>query len=963
MQQGPASYQYPGHPAPGGEVHGEMPMPGAPAPGSMPPSGGLGNLGAAGDAVVDARRKKQEEMKRALEEQIAAKERQKKEAEALKRQEAQAVHAAQAHGTFAQSPAAQAPPAYHGMGPMGQAAPAAPGQVAPSQVFPGPAQGRLGEENGMDDRRKKQEAMKRALAEQIAEKERQKKEQEERRRLEEERENERIRREQAAEEARLEARRQEDEAKKKALAQQNERAAAEHNERAAAARREEEEPSAPLPPRRRARDTHNNSLEQFQPQLHQTAQPQANRSGLFGLPPSASGSPVPWEVQAHASESFQPFPGQMHQAHHVPQGPQGLQQDPHGPPVSDMLHGLMHQQQELYRHQQEALARLQDEADRLRQEKESAKQDLLNMKAQQVEEKEKEVKKLQRKLQRQMLLGNAEPFGMVPSVASTPKEMSSRSRVNDFYSKYESPEQPASSGGGPGFETEPYPSDADMAALRRESDLSAWPVAPVPWLQPEGPQVIASEPEAPKQGSIGDASLFEDSWGKALENTDQLEARLDQTEDLVKSKPQASQPATSGTVALQGTLIGESKFVIADCGGTFGATWRNLDEPKLAASHSKWTMEGGAAEAFAGKALLTGEASLAEETPDVREASLAGEGSLDGQTSFAGKAHLAAEASFSGVALDANTLRGESQYDGSISKDMRPSTEDSDDPVRLLEGVVNAIREARGESGSETLNSVPSKPSDLEPAEGEAQEWGNVLRHFGVDVTPDAGSVARKREPRRRPLSDGESLGSDTGTLDSGYPPRDRSSMPNTGTLQQDSLDLLQGTHASQTSSTSWITGLGTQRPVAKDDFAALAAATPEDFDAFLARLRAQPCEERDVRGRSPQGSAAPMSAKERAKFGSPTLRAAAGSLLDRPPSGQSQKSGRPGSGSSATSMNSGGALQDLRRRRKPKTAEDLLVHAEESTPRSMHATTPAPPLPREPGALQALRAERKHGT
>ena len=61
--------------------------------------------------------------------------------------------------------------------------------------------------------------------------------------------------------------------------------------------------------------------------------------------------------------------------------------------------------------------------------------------------------------------------------------------------------------------------------MRQESnDPSAWPVAPVPWLQPEeqdprDPNArIISSIEAPNPASIG-ASLFEDSWGKPLENT------------------------------------------------------------------------------------------------------------------------------------------------------------------------------------------------------------------------------------------------------------------------------------------------------------------------------------------------------------------------------------------------------------------------------------------------------------
>ena len=63
-----------------------------------------------------------------------------------------------------------------------------------------------------------------------------------------------------------------------------------------------------------------------------------------------------------------------------------------------------------------------------------------------------------------------------------------------------------------------YPSEEEFQRQVRDpdsNDPSAWPVAPVPWLQAEAQQIIVS---APNVGSIGN-SLFEDSWGKPLEDT------------------------------------------------------------------------------------------------------------------------------------------------------------------------------------------------------------------------------------------------------------------------------------------------------------------------------------------------------------------------------------------------------------------------------------------------------------
>eukprot|EP00435_Cladocopium_sp_Y103_P057167 s79_g19.t1 len=985
--------------------------PGGPAPGVATPTG-LNNLG--GDGQQEQRRKRQEEMKRALEEQIAEKERQKKEEAENRRQRDRQIEV----------PIASQMPAGGQMVPQdpGMAMPTVP--MSPQVPAMVNMEGhRLGhqEDPGAEQRRKKQEEMKRVLAEQIAEKERQKKEEEERRRQEEEADNERIRREQQAEEARLEQRRQEEDARQKALQQQNAAAAA---QAAAAARRAEEddEPPGPLPNKhhgnhsrasRTTRDTQNQGFN--------------NKSDLFGLPPSApvaspTASPLPWETQVpqqpqqqsgtsfrssrhHAREAAQAAHGNLHAmvnpSHAAGTG--GLQGQA---PMGDMLQGLMYQQQELYRHQQEALARLQDEAERLRQEKEMAKQDLLDMKAKQLEEKEKDVKKLQRKLQRQMLLQGGTQLAMdsmLPSVSSTPRPDGSGALVTsgamegagpaaylgDFYSKYETPkeckepqqlqtERVESESG--------YPSDEDFRKMRRESnDPSAWPVAPVPWLQPENeqsqdprdPRIIASI-EAPNPASIG-ASLFEDSWGKPLEDTGQVEARLDQTKDSAREVIGSSSKVITShsqlgkagdpfaSTKMEGTLIGESKFLQADPQGcTMGATWKDAAE-------------------MSGQALPSMKRGMVEQEKSQKTIKHEIESSSLGSTS---------------KLLESLQVKNE---------------DDTTDPLRILEGAVNAIREARHEDGGHSLTSSAflsartsglgldgdfgagdsvTRRVDMAAAEipledllQSQQGWGNVLRHFGAEA---AEQEAQEKPLRRQDASHHIGEGSEGGypslqqkleRLDqtelSSFQGADQSGRSD---RVQDSLDLLQDLQQLQATSGSQATNgtngtngsglgqLGTlQRPIVKDDFAALAAATPEDFDAFLARLKGQEVTG-SSRGRSPQVS---MNVKERAKFGSPTLRAA-GSMLgqfERAPG--SGPSGRPESGSSGTSdLSAPGALRELRnQRKKPKTAEDLLLHGSDlmipgpapgGPGTSLHATVPAEK--REAmGGLQALRQEKKY--
>lgn len=119
------------------------------------------------------------------------------------------------------------------------------------------------------------------------------------------------------------------------------------------------------------------------------------------------------------------------------------------------------------------------------------------------------------------------------------------------------------------------------------------------------------------------------------------------------------------------------------------------------------------------------------------------------------------------------------------------------------------------------------------------------------------------------------------------------------------------------------------------EDFASLAAASDEDFEAFLGQLRAQAG---IPTGTGPSAAAAPapsgqrISTKDRAREGSPLLRGAASAMLQPPQSVRS----RPGSGNSIASGGSAAtpSLKELRdQRRKPRTAEDMPPHMSDLSP------------------------------
>ena len=319
----------------------------------------------------------------------------------------------------------------------------------------------------------------------------------------------------------------------------------------------------------------------------------------------------------------------------------------------------------------------------------------------------------------------------------------------------------------------------------------------------------------------------------------QLEARLDSNsaKDVSAQLPSHSGNYLAST-KMEGTLVGESKFLQADPQGcTMGATWKEA-----------------------------------------------------GQTGFEPvKGVLESEKTEKTIKheIDSSSLGSTSKLLESLQV---KNEEDPTDPLRILEGAVNAIREARHEDGGHSLASsafLSARASEMDIAgdsvtqrvdvsglAGDAsipledllqsqQGWGNVLRHFGADAEVENEKPLRRQDASHR-------IGENSETSGGGYPAKlerldetdlnslqatDRGEVSQMSDKVQDSLDLLQDLQQlQQTNGSTSLGQLGSlQRPIVKDDFATLAAATPEDFDAFLARLKGQ--DATSSRGRSPQVS------------------------------------------------------------------------------------------------------------
>lgn len=695
------------------------------------------------------------------------------------------------------------------------------------------------------------------------------------------------------------------------------------------------------------------------------APPARGPSDFFGAPPASSAAP-PWEVD---------------------DAPRGHAH------VGNMFQGIIEQQQGLYRQQQGALERLQAETERLRAEKDAAKESLLEFKERQLDEKEKEVRLLQKQLQRQVLLGGgglACGLGFLaprsPSASSQLGEADeaapalgdadcAKSFASGFYSKYEAA---AATAATPAATRAPAPA-ASLAAPPGVAHLTShaamlpvpspeemgksgdWSLAPLPWLQAAEPghrdgfdsrgddnafpgsylfgsaDALDRRPldAGKKRADALEESLFEESWGRPLSDSHVLDSgggEADVAGGFAAQENFTSQASQSGPWAV-GTLAAESKLVGVDDGQ---ATWQDA-------------AMGRSAGAAAAKVSLGTMGSIAESDRFGETAKLA--------TSPPQRTRPRITSAGSSVASRAGASDGAGR--GSAG------------PVSELVAAVRAIREARGEEYGEepdaqTLYSPMASrtpaASSFAGTRGDAGggldddfpggygggpstrasaiqsgDWGGVLRRLGGEAPQSPQSPLGRGARSFNSLDAGDAqspVGRDSinhlarassrsfGSIDAGD-----ARIP----AMEDSVDRLARQGTSPASS------VGMSIALRNDDFAALAASPPEDFDAFLSRLKAKANASSAAaatrnHGASGTSSGNPSVARrDGVRTGSPALRAAAVSALrsgstdafvNRPTSSAS----RPGSGGSA--MSAGPALPTLRhlrqQRRKSRTAEDV---------------------------------------
>lgn len=283
--------------------------------------------------------------------------------------------------------------------------------------------------------------------------------------------------------------------------------------------------------------------------------------------------------------------------------------------------------------------------------------------------------------------------------------------------------------------------------------------------------------------------------------------------------------------------------------------------------------------------------------------------------------------------------------------------------------------------------------------------------HFGDSIPRNPGGY-----PRGGDLSLGASVASSASNVFTDKPLQSRAArshgVEDPASNPRDGIGRFHTsvTPAGRSAGQAPIDGIGSERSLHADDFANIAGADPEDFDAFLARLRSQVGSSSvahteavsgsanagggvtSVRGTRPPflasdalphsppsdplASVPGASRRERVRTGSPILRSAAGAVLrsgsmdSRPLRPGSGGSGRPGSGGSVASAGSNlPSLRELRQqRRKPRTAEDVLLGGDVESNSGiasggpgigLHATAVAH-RGHEHTALEALRASRR---
>lgn len=810
-------------------------------------------------------------------------------------------------------------------------------------------------------RRKRQDEMRQALADQVAERERKKKAEEERRRQEDAAEMERIRRETEEEQKKLEAAKEMEKEKQRALTEEQEQA-----KRAVSSPAGTHQPLGDVPRGRQARrariggaqdasqagpsndiPAHLTSLQQPEPgpprrlpaqqpdsspppPTHEVPSPRADLFGpppgravsavddLFGPPPGGAaphadlfgGGPPAGAAAPHA-DLFGPPPGRGGGSKANPFGPPlgqdetGLPPwaaasppDPQAPdagwqnrvqtvPTLQQIVGeakptapsnqsgwIVEKQQEMFQLQQQEVERLQQEMERLRKEKDDAKQSLLDMKERQLEEKEREVRKLQKHVQRQILLHGGRPSGAFGALELDAEELPSPqgaavgglevanpapdglaaaaspaaelAGVSVWRSKYEDPTPTQQlhhdllDGSLP---QGPAPSAPDAGSCgtrpaegRREGALglsSSWRGAPFPWEDPEveahggGPDGALSGPGSallpmvidgpeerlrtePLSGPTGlTNSAFDESWGVPLDDV-QVGAGLGGGHPDRRLSTLAS--------SFCRTLQAESKFVGLQ---PTGSSWLDLHAGTHAPIHEEGVEDENPVRPWADDVLPS------------PPASSAGQAASEGRPDLAAKLDAAAQA-----------FRDARQASEFLAGSELPSPAST-----FTDGLSDFRREAS--------NTSPAPQA----APGEVESWAGLLRLVGGEPTQDAtastGSLAgtgttnrptpelRSREPRCGEISPADGRRRELRrehTLDGDIqpsfvaPPHDRT----VSSIGADSIDsLLRPAPLSgkpPLTPSHWIAprlpspGAGTGTPESRQ----------EDFDTFLDRLRSK---------------------------------------------------------------------------------------------------------------------------
>eukprot|EP00428_Durinskia_dybowskii_P028024 CAMPEP_0170242676 /NCGR_PEP_ID=MMETSP0116_2-20130129/21110_1 /TAXON_ID=400756 /ORGANISM="Durinskia baltica, Strain CSIRO CS-38" /LENGTH=1614 /DNA_ID=CAMNT_0010493523 /DNA_START=24 /DNA_END=4866 /DNA_ORIENTATION=+ len=755
-----------------------------------------------------------------------------------------------------------------------------------------------------EQRRRKQDEHKRILQEQIAEKQRQRAQEEQRRKAEEERELELIIKEKQLEEQRWREEQAREMEKRSALQRDNSANVASgslavctdgqarlrfaHGKSEIHPKEQDVLANAPEPVE---------SMPVPRPDLFGPAPvlDTCPNGEFFGAPAALrhpndpfDGAPIPFahvasplvagdralSIQANAA------PAPQKPTASSPSGPQAWPAKAGGELATDVLHGLLMQQQEMYRHQHEALAQLQDEAQRLRHEKDAAKQDLLDLKAKQVEAKEQEVIALRKRLQRQLLLhgGNADVntamLGLsAASCGSNASEAGLSVQAHPtghkpvgscFYSKYEidsthlAKEEfplvrdsilPASGQQGneaiivhrhPGSEELRVGTALFVPVTEANDEPNAqedgWSVAQVPWLASEADNLcsehIRAACEMTEMGCCIDAkstgrledSLFDESWKRVVldENGNpNLDGAIVTSINECVGRPEECEKASSAengrvdaSMSFCITLAGDSTFVPADV----ACAPPVLDDSVVHHARSVTVTTGQLqvqVPAIPSGTEAQPRIGITDSADDCEVRPTAPHAPLDLlQDAVDGMRQLRLRSAANDVNLDATTDSSKTSTSMSLwpsASSALPRTRNNGMHISLDDGASDGQVVSSGES------------------------WGNILRKFGCRDSVDASGSPQDESPQRE-AADSTCRRALQCTLSNEVLKEvslvDPSCAPATCPGFQHSL------HAAAETDSVVEANSDVATPFTCDDFAAFAAADPEDFESFIARLQ-----------------------------------------------------------------------------------------------------------------------------